>query len=335
MRGGLNIWRVPVGADGRPDGRLEQITTGAGQDVEAAFSADGTQLAFAILRQNADLWRLPLAPDGVKPSGPPERLVSSTREDSRGDWSPDGRTIAFNSDRAGDMNIWLRSLADGTERALTTGPGGDFQPRFSPDGRNVVFFSSRSGSADIWSADAATGALAQLTRGAATDANPCYSPDGARIAYQSDEGGRLEVWIMGARGDAPKPLTRAGVSGHFLRFTRDGGAVVFMAAGGGGHLMAVPVEGGEPKAFADVTGGSHISFTPDFSSIADVLGHQTVWLSPVAGGERTKLFAFDDPRDRIDYPVLSPDGRALLFDLFRPSGGDVWALEGLPAARAR
>ena len=333
--GGLNIWRVPVGADGRPDGRLEQITTGAGQDVEAAFSADGTQLAFAILRQNADLWRLPLAPDGVKPSGPPERLVSSTREDSRGDWSPDGRTIAFNSDRAGDMNIWLRSLADGTERALTTGPGGDFQPRFSPDGRNVVFFSSRSGSADIWSADAATGALAQLTRGAATDANPCYSPDGARIAYQSDEGGRLEVWIMGARGDAPKPLTRAGVSGHFLRFTRDGGAVVFMAAGGGGHLMAVPVEGGEPKAFADVTGGSHISFTPDFSRIADVLGHQTVWLSPVAGGERTKLFAFDDPRDRIDYPVLSPDGRALLFDLFRPSGGDVWALEGLPATRAR
>src|SRR6185503_18734514 len=113
--GGLNIWRVPVGADGRHDGRLEQITTGAGQDVEAAFSADGTQLAFAILRQNADLWRLPLAPDGVKPSGPPERLVSSTREDSRGDWSPDGRTIAFNSDRAGDMNIWLRSLADGTE----------------------------------------------------------------------------------------------------------------------------------------------------------------------------------------------------------------------------
>ena len=333
--GGLNIWRLPVTADGRPDGRLEQITTGAGQDVEAALSADGTRLAFAILRQNADLWRLPLAPDSSRPLGPPERLVSSTREDSRGAWSPDGRTIAFNSDRSGEMNIWLRSLQEGSERALTTGPGGDFQPRFSPDGSSVVFFSSRAGSADIWSADAATGALTQLTKSGAMDANPCYSPDGSKVAYQSDEGGRLEVWIMGARGEAPKALTRSGVSGHFLRFTRDGSAVVFMAAGSTGHLMAVPVDGGEPQPFADVTGGSHISFTPDDSRIADVLGHQTVWLSPVAGGERTKLFAFDDPRDRIDYPVLSPDGHALLFDVFRPSGGDIWALEGLAAGRAR
>jgi Tol biopolymer transport system component len=140
---------------------------------------------------------------------------------------------------------------------------------------------------------------------------------------------------MGARGEAPKALTRSGVSGHFLRFTRDGSAVVFMAAGSAGHLMSVPVDGGEPQPFADVTGGSHISFTPDYSRIADVLGHQTVWLSPVAGGERTRLFAFDDPRDRIDYPVLSPDGHALLFDVFRPSGGDIWALEGLAAGRAR
>ncbi len=269
------------------------------------------------------------------PSGPPERLVSSTREDSRGAWSPDGRTIAFNSDRSGEMNIWLRSLQDGSERALTTGPGGDFQPRFSPDGKSVVFFSSRAGSADIWSADVATGALTQLTKSGATDANPCYSPDGSKIAYQSDEGGRLEVWVMGARGEAPKALTRSGVSGHFLRFTRDGSAVVFMAAGSTGHLMTVPVDGGEPQPFADVTGGSHISFTPDDSRVADVLGHQTVWLSPVAGGERTRLFAFDDPRDRIDYPVLSPDGHALLFDVFRPSGGDIWALEGLAAGRAR
>jgi Tol biopolymer transport system component len=41
--------------------------------------------------------------------------VSTTREDSRGAFSPDGRAVAFNSDRAGDMNIWLRSLADGSE----------------------------------------------------------------------------------------------------------------------------------------------------------------------------------------------------------------------------
>jgi hypothetical protein len=64
-------------------------------------------------------------------------------------------------------------------------------------------------------------------------------------------------------------------------------------------------------------------------SLVDVLGHQAPWATAVAGGQRSKLFAFDDPRERIDYPVLSPDGRFLLFDVFRPSGGDVWRLEGL------
>src|SRR5205823_345818 len=52
--GGLNIWRIPVTARGEPSGVLQQLTTGAGQDVEAAVSRDGKRLAFTILRQNAD-----------------------------------------------------------------------------------------------------------------------------------------------------------------------------------------------------------------------------------------------------------------------------------------
>jgi TolB protein len=330
--GGLNIWRLPVTAAGRPGGRLEQITTGAGQDVEAAFAAD--RLSFAILRQNADLFRLPLRPLAAGAAGTPERLVSTTREDSRGAWSPDGSSIAFNSDRAGDMNIWLHALGDGSERALTKGAGGDFQPQWSPDGRTIVFFSSRAGSADVWSADVASGTLTPLTRGPATEANPFFSPDGALIAYQSDEGGRLEVWIMKPDGTAPRALTRTGVLGHFLRFSGDGRSVVFQAAGGGGRLLSVPVSGGEPVALVEVAGGSHISFTPDFSRIVDVMGHQALWATTLAG-ERTKLFAFDDPRDRIDYPVLSPDARYVLFDVFRPSGGDIWSLDGLREGASR
>ena len=333
--GGLNIWRLPLFPDGRAAGRLEQVTTGAGQDVEAAFADDGGRLAFAILRQNADLYRLPLEGDATRAGGPPERIVSTTREDSRGAWSPDGRQVAFNTDRAGDMNIWLHALQGGAERALTKGPGGDFQPQWSPDGRTIVFFSSRGGSADIWSVDVASGSLTQLTRDAATDANPCFSPDGSQIAYQSDEGGRLEVWIMQSDGSAPRALTRSGVLGHFLRFTKGGDAVVFQAAGGAGKLLSVPVAGGEPAPFAEVAGGSHISFTPGFSRVVDVAGHQVLWATPLARGERARLFAFDDPRDRIDYPVLSPDARFVLFDVFRPMGGDVWWLEGLAEGPAR
>ena len=54
----------------------------------------------------------------------------------------------------------------------------------------------------------------------------------------------------------------------------------------------------------------------------DVLGHKALWTTAVRGGERRKLFGFEDLHDRIDYPAaLSPDGRAVVFDVFRPSGG--------------
>ena len=58
-------------------------------------------LSFTVLSQNADLSRLPLDPETGEPTGDPEPWIVSTREDSRGAWSPDGTRLAFNSDREG------------------------------------------------------------------------------------------------------------------------------------------------------------------------------------------------------------------------------------------
>jgi len=320
-----------VSPSGRPVGRLQQLTKGAGQDVEVALSPDGGRLAFATLRQNADIWRLPVSPETGRPLGPPEQVIATTREDSRGAWSPDGRTIAFNSDRTGDMNIWLHSLDDGSTRPLTHGPGGDFQANWSPDGKSLVFFSSRSGSVDIWKVDLASQELAQLTKGGSIHANPFFSPDGAWIAFQCDEGGRLEVWVMRADGSEARPLTRVGVMGHFLRWT--GGAIVFRCPGGGSpRSLKVALDGNEPEALPEVAGGAHMSFSPDRSRILDVVGHKSMWVSPLGGGAPEKVFEFEDPDVRIDYPVWSSDGRWVLFDRFRPQGGDIWLMEGLESA---
>jgi Tol biopolymer transport system component/tRNA A-37 threonylcarbamoyl transferase component Bud32 len=329
--GGLNLWRSEINQNGAPTGPLQQLTTGAGQDVQAAFSPDGKKLAFAILKQNADLWKLPVSEETGHSAGEPQEVVATTREDSRGAWSPDGKWIAFNSDRSGDMNIWLHSLADGSTRQLTKGPGGDFQPNWSPDGRWIVFFSSRSGNADIWKVEVASGKLFQLTKVPSLDINPFFSPDGRQIAYQSDQGGRLEVWLMSADGRAARELTRVGVAGHFLRFSRDGRDVVFRCptCGGKGQTMRVPVDGGDPQRVGEQQGGAHISFSTDFSRIMDVTGHKTLWVSPLTGGAPEKVFEFSDPHIRIDYPVWSPDGRFVLFDRFRPQGGDIWVMEGL------
>jgi len=328
--GGINIWRVPVNGDGTVSGPLQQVTTGAGQDVEVAVSPNGKRLAYATLRQNADIWRLPVFPQTGLPNGSPEALISTTREDSRGTWSPDSKMVAFNSDRAGDMNIWLYSLADSSSRQLTTGHGGDFQPNWSPDAKRIAFFSSRSGSPNIWEVEVASGTLRRLTSNSGVNVNPFYSPEGSLLAYQSDEGGRLEVWVTSADGSNPRRLTNVGVTGHFMRWTGDGRAVVFRCTcSGKPATMNVSVGGGDPQPFADIKGGSHISLSPDHSRIMDVIGHRVLWVSPVSGGNPEMVYEFPDPDVRIDYPVWSPDGKWVLFDRFRPQGGDIWAMSGV------
>ena len=328
--GGINIWRVPVNGDGTVSGPLQQVTTGAGQDVEVALSANVKRLAYATLRQNADIWMLPVFPQTGLPNGSPEAVISTTREDSRGTWSPDSKMVAFNSDRTGDMNIWLYSLADSSSRQLTTGHGGDFQPNWSPDAKRIAFFSSRSGSPNIWEVEVASGALRQLTSNSGVNVNPFYSTEGSLLAYQSDEGGRLEVWVMSADGTNPRRLTNVGVTGHFMRWSGDGQDVVFRCTcSGKPATMKVSVGGGDPQPFADMKGGSHMSLSPDHSLIMDVVGHRVLWVSPVSGGTPQMVYEFPDPDVRIDYPVWSPDGKWVLFDRFRPQGGDIWAMSGV------
>ena len=324
--GGINIWRAAILRDGSLGAPPQQLTIGAGQDVEIAVSRDGRRLAFSILRQNADIWRLPVSPDTGQPTGAPHEVITTTREDSRGAWSPDGRTIAFNSDRTGEMNIWLYDLETRGSRQLTKGPGGDYQANWSPDGGKIVFFSSRAGTADIWSVDVESGKLSRLTSTDSVNVNPFYSPDGRVIAYNSDATGRPELWVMNADGSEARQLSDSGIVGHFMRWNGEGDAVIFRPPGVTSP-MSIGLDGAPATPLAEVAGGAHMSFSPDFSRIMDVIGHKVLWVSPLDGGPPEKVFEFDDPDVRIDYPVWSPDGKWVLFDRFRPQGGDIWMME--------
>ena len=132
---------------------------------------------------------------------------------------------------------------------------------------------------------------------------------------------------MNADGSERRQVSRVGVMGHYSRWSRDGEWIYFRRQSAGSQVHRVPVAGGEPEALPQVAGGSHLSLSPDESRILDVLGHKELWVSPVGPGEAEKVFEFDDPEVRIDYPVWSNGGDWVLFDRFCPRGGDIWMME--------
>src|SRR5437667_12004768 len=127
-------------------------------DRAVGFAGDGSS-ASAISRQgrlafkraqptDTDIWRLELS--GGRPIGKPAvRFISSTRLDHTPAYSPDGRRIAFASNRSGSHQIWVSDSDGGNFMQLTSigGSNGEpvtAEPGWSPDGRWIYFDSTLS-----------------------------------------------------------------------------------------------------------------------------------------------------------------------------------------------
>jgi len=72
-------------------------------------------------------------------------------------WSPDGRKVAFTSDKTGNLDIWTYSVEDSRLEQVTKDPNLDASPAWSSDGSKIAFISARSGKMGIWVKDLATG----------------------------------------------------------------------------------------------------------------------------------------------------------------------------------
>lgn len=126
--------------------------------------------------------------------GPEHPLLNSTSLDYNPAWSPDGRWIAFTSERDGSADLY-RVKPDGTSlERLTDNPAYDDQAAFSPDGKQIVFVTTRAGgTADLWILDVQTRQARPLTSGPGGDFRPAWSPDGKWIAFSSDRGSNLPM----------------------------------------------------------------------------------------------------------------------------------------------
>ncbi len=131
------------------------------------------------------------------------RLTFSSGFDGYPVWSPDGKLIAYESDRAeGAGNLYLIRADGGAEpQRLTNSRNPESPGSFSRDGKHLAFseWNPDSGSDDIWTvpidAGRAGGPPLPFLRTSANENMPAFSPDGKWLAYVSDESGKDEVYV--------------------------------------------------------------------------------------------------------------------------------------------
>lgn len=107
--------------------------------------------------------------------------------------SPDGRTIAFTSDRDGRQRIWLKQLDTGAEVPLSPGPGDD-NARFSPDGASVLYTRFEDTGTSLWRIPILGGDPRRLLDDARQGS---FSPDGRRLAFVRYVRGDRPAYVYG------------------------------------------------------------------------------------------------------------------------------------------
>ena len=187
--GGRDLWQQDVAEDGTPTGDPMAVTTGLGMR-SAAFSPDGSKLAYSLRGTVSTVWRLPILPDRPATWSDATRVTSERAFIEFVDVSPDGQQLAVSSDRRGNQDLWVLPATGGEMTPLTTDPTPDWSPRWSPDGSQIAFYAYRSGNRDIWVMPARGGPARPLTNHPAIDWFPSWSPpDGREIAFDSQREG--------------------------------------------------------------------------------------------------------------------------------------------------
>jgi Tol biopolymer transport system component/DNA-binding winged helix-turn-helix (wHTH) protein len=209
------LWRIPVSG-----GSPTQVPQVGVVTTHPSISPIGHRLAYQQILGSSSIWSTDLSRIGKKDSA--REIAASKGHNRAPDFSPDGKKIAFDSDRSGTMEIWTCNK-DGSDLAQLSHFGGaqfPGPPRWSPDGRRIVFDSAFGEHNAVFVMNVDDGLPRPLTHEASDSLNPSWSHDGNWIYFASIRSGEWQIWKMPSEGGDRIQVTKGG--GHTAFESADG-----------------------------------------------------------------------------------------------------------------
>lgn len=167
-------------------------------------------------------------------------------------------TIAFTSDRTGNLAIYIIDTNGENLTNLTNHPADDYSPTWSPDGNAMAYVSERDGNPEIYVMNLNTNEQQRLTNHKATDIDPAWSPDGRSIAFASnlarDHAADTDIYTMDTNGKKVKRLTNKGGHNSTPVWSMDGEWIAFRSTQDGiGGIHVMTDEGEKQRALTQVS----------------------------------------------------------------------------------
>ncbi|HET9724239.1 MAG TPA: hypothetical protein VFR44_10430 [Actinomycetota bacterium] len=239
------------------------------------WSPTGAFIAYSDLSSDAEtgaIWRV--TPDGQ------ERVRVTTYADGNflRDWSPDGAKLAFESDRDGDVDIWVMNADGSAPTNLTQNSVSDWGPAFSPDGTRIAFYRgfgrpkhggwSRTA---IWTMNADGSDPVRLTDGSRFDIHPRWSPDGRWIAFRADMMSKgagvavVRLYRMAPDGSDLRGLTDRETQALEFEWSPDSTTLVFVDD----DYRGIAVVGADGTGFRTVATDPTVIGIPDWQAASE------------------------------------------------------------------